>query len=234
MTRCCSTGRAQGRCRQATRQTRKRPSLSLCSSFGLHQLQRAGALHPFPAAVLDQLLQVDRSFVDGRDHPEVLAHVVPLAHAVEVWACLDQREHLLVLGDRAKHLDRFQRKRLERLLRPVRIGRQLADAGATPGRRDVDALGTERVDLPLRRVRHRLVGPDLRQRLDAPAHVLRQLRKLLLQGALLLAAAGDRKSTRLNSSHLVISYAVFCLKKKKKNNIAFMLLKNKKKKQKSK
>src|SRR5256885_12645360 len=27
----------------------------------------------------------------------------------------------------------------------------------------------------------------------------------------------DRKSTRLNSSHLVISYAVFCLKKKKNN-----------------
>src|SRR5256885_11179573 len=31
------------------------------------------------------------------------------------------------------------------------------------------------------------------------------------------ADATDRKSTRLNSSHLVISYAVFCLKKKKKN-----------------
>src|SRR5256885_8843116 len=30
-------------------------------------------------------------------------------------------------------------------------------------------------------------------------------------------SASDRKSTRLNSSHLVISYAVFCLKKKKKN-----------------
>src|SRR3990170_7090519 len=29
---------------------------------------------------------------------------------------------------------------------------------------------------------------------------------------------GDRKSTRLNSSHQIISYAVFCLKKKKKNN----------------
>src|SRR3989454_7318256 len=29
------------------------------------------------------------------------------------------------------------------------------------------------------------------------------------------AVKGDRKSTRLNSSHLVISYAVFCLKKKK-------------------
>src|SRR5256885_13287976 len=31
-------------------------------------------------------------------------------------------------------------------------------------------------------------------------------------------AHGDRKSTRLNSSHLVISYAVFCLKKKKKSH----------------
>src|SRR2546426_8781340 len=30
------------------------------------------------------------------------------------------------------------------------------------------------------------------------------------------ASSGDRKSTRLNSSHLVISYAVFCLKKKNK------------------
>src|SRR5205807_8662862 len=30
------------------------------------------------------------------------------------------------------------------------------------------------------------------------------------------AARRDRKSTRLNSGHLVISYAVFCLKKKKK------------------
>src|SRR5256885_11108923 len=31
-----------------------------------------------------------------------------------------------------------------------------------------------------------------------------------------LGGRRDRKSTRLNSSHLVISYAVFCLKKKKK------------------
>src|SRR5256885_4485935 len=30
---------------------------------------------------------------------------------------------------------------------------------------------------------------------------------------------GDRKSTRLNSSHLVISYAVFCLKKKREKNL---------------
>src|SRR5256885_5351027 len=35
-----------------------------------------------------------------------------------------------------------------------------------------------------------------------------------------LIAAQDRKSTRLNSSHLVISYAVFCLKKKKQRRDA--------------
>src|SRR5256885_2700555 len=34
----------------------------------------------------------------------------------------------------------------------------------------------------------------------------------------------DRKSTRLNSSHLVISYAVFCLKKKKKAQVASFTL----------
>src|SRR5256885_3983456 len=34
-------------------------------------------------------------------------------------------------------------------------------------------------------------------------------------GYLFIVDRTDRKSTRLNSSHLVISYAVFCLKKKK-------------------
>src|ERR1035438_10677269 len=33
----------------------------------------------------------------------------------------------------------------------------------------------------------------------------------------------DRKSTRLNSSHLGISYAVFCLKKKKNNSPSFSI-----------
>src|SRR5256885_7319654 len=43
--------------------------------------------------------------------------------------------------------------------------------------------------------------------LDAPRPVV-----------LVAHSLGDRKSTRLNSSHLVISYAVFCLKKKKKKS----------------
>src|SRR5689334_23869263 len=43
---------------------------------------------------------------------------------------------------------------------------------------------------------------------------------------LALAVRLDRKSTRLNSSHSSISYAVFCLKKKKKKNIACVYSKN--------
>src|SRR5256885_6280419 len=39
-----------------------------------------------------------------------------------------------------------------------------------------------------------------------------------------LVALADRKSTRLNSSHLVISYAVFCLKKKKKSPHLYTIL----------
>src|SRR6266496_4562857 len=44
----------------------------------------------------------------------------------------------------------------------------------------------------------------------------------------------DRKSTRLNSSHVEISYAVFCLKKKKKKTKSKTKTKNKKKKKKKK
>src|SRR5256885_7040794 len=38
------------------------------------------------------------------------------------------------------------------------------------------------------------------------------------------AVLTDRKSTRLNSSHLVISYAVFCLKKKKSSYISIDII----------
>src|SRR5256885_10424382 len=55
------------------------------------------------------------------------------------------------------------------------------------------------------------VGPG-RGLVDDAAHV--GVDERLEQRAEPLAV--DRKSTRLNSSHLVISYAVFCLKKKKK------------------
>src|SRR5258708_18047174 len=64
-------------------------------------------------------------------------------------------------------------------------------------------------------VAHKLAGPlqqagRIRQRCAVKEpHVY-------VRGEYIHVAEGDRKSTRLNSSHQIISYAVFCLKKKKK------------------
>src|SRR2546427_207513 len=56
-------------------------------------------------------------------------------------------------------------------------------------------------------------GAVAAQRVAADHAVL--LRSQALDGALAGEVEADRKSTRLNSSHSQISYAVFCLKKKK-------------------
>src|SRR5690349_23347069 len=50
------------------------------------------------------------------------------------------------------------------------------------------------------------------------------LRVLLVLGLLLILLLLDRKSTRLNSSHVEISYAVFCLKKKKKRMMLLLVI----------
>src|SRR2546430_13280218 len=59
------------------------------------------------------------------------------------------------------------------------------------------------------------LGTDLARR-DVDAHD-GQVHRQRADAAGGLVAPLDRKSTRLNSSHSQISYAVFCLKKKKKN-----------------
>src|SRR5690606_41814600 len=58
--------------------------------------------------------------------------------------------------------------------------------------------------------------PGLRRRIDQQVAIGARLRMqhMMLQ----LARPEDRKSTRLNSSHVKISYAVFCLKKKKEEH----------------
>src|SRR3712207_9267283 len=58
--------------------------------------------------------------------------------------------------------------------------------------------------------------PRARQRPGEPRLAVRQ-GPVLVRGGQQRPPPGDRKSTRLNSSHANISYAVFCLKKKKKN-----------------
>src|SRR5262245_48948593 len=52
---------------------------------------------------------------------------------------------------------------------------------------------------------------------EAEVHLNRRTAPALYHGVVPVTRE-DRKSTRLNSSHLGISYAVFCLKKKKKKN----------------
>src|SRR2546426_8631572 len=93
-----------------------------------------------------------------------------------------------------------------------------------PGDQVVPALGTLHVVRPALRLggrpAHRLAL--LAQQLGvAPREVLFLVLARLVghRGAQGLEGGLDRKSTRLNSSHLVISYAVFCLKKKKKRQI---------------
>src|SRR3712207_7813447 len=77
------------------------------------------------------------------------------------------------------------------------------------------ALGEQRGGLRHRlHVLGRLAEELVRLRLSK-AEGPRELFRNLLEG--------DRKSTRLNSSHANISYAVFCLKKKKNNNKTFHL-----------
>src|SRR2546429_5788119 len=58
---------------------------------------------------------------------------------------------------------------------------------------------------------HADLGPDLNESVVCGGPVKAAPVPLLLDG---LRGQGDRKSTRLNSSHGYISYAVFCLKKK--------------------
>src|SRR5688572_31612911 len=72
---------------------------------------------------------------------------------------------------------------------------------------DGDRVGVEERVYMGRRIR------DLAQAADGSLYAIVDLKA----GELVrIAPAADRKSTRLNSSHSQISYAVFCLKKKKK------------------
>src|SRR2546426_7271763 len=58
---------------------------------------------------------------------------------------------------------------------------------------------------------------DIEQDTHRTPQQMYALEELLFFGAVEPLFPQDRKSTRLNSSHLVISYAVFCLKKKNKD-----------------
>src|SRR5215813_15063943 len=72
-------------------------------------------------------------------------------------------------------------------------------------------------------------GSDLRRRAREGRSLVYRMPDAVI--AHILEHALDRKSTRLNSSHVRISYAVFCLKKKKKENTDSWKERGKKRKQ---
>src|SRR2546430_7330785 len=67
---------------------------------------------------------------------------------------------------------------------------------------------------PVPRDRRDIPVLDVREGVEPPHLGVRDAARELIEGR------GDRKSTRLNSSHSQISYADFCLKKKKKLRVA--------------
>src|SRR5207244_6203526 len=75
-------------------------------------------------------------------------------------------------------------------------------------------LAAHTVHLRGRRVRVPVVGLGVRPGDRDRGVGLADRDRLGVGGRLVVAVPGDRKSTRLNSSHQIISYAVFCLKKK--------------------
>src|SRR5207244_10822151 len=83
--------------------------------------------------------------------------------------------------------------------------------------RDLHSFPTRRSsDLAFERVLH--VGAGVRGRREASVLAGgEELLQVTDDAGCEAVLAEDRKSTRLNSSHQIISYAVFCLKKKKKN-----------------
>src|SRR5256885_11834489 len=82
-------------------------------------------------------------------------------------------------------------------------------AESAMSRNDAEFRSPPRTEHPIERTVDALIIGAGQAGLGTAYHLTREsaARVLVLE---------DRKSTRLNSSHLVISYAVFCLKKKKK------------------
>src|SRR5438552_7138477 len=89
----------------------------------------------------------------------------------------------------------------------------LKRARQTEKRTAHNRANTSRLRSQLRQLRESLAKGDKSGAEQAYRQTVSALDKAIQKGVL---HEKDRKSTRLNSSHQIISYAVFCLKKKKK------------------
>src|SRR5207248_5352417 len=104
------------------------------------------------------------------------------------------------------------------------LGLPLFSLSSAVARRHLPSFPTRRSsDLPALRRRRQWRPRQLHRTLDSRRNHAARLARSILHDQL-RQRVQDRKSTRLNSSHRTISYAVFCLKKKKKSHICQLTL----------
>src|SRR5438034_8234476 len=178
----------------------------LAQDRALELLQRSARLEPELVAQQLARVAVDRQRI------RLPPRAVESQHQLTAYAllqrvcgaeCLELRDQLDVTAEREIRVDPLHQRRKPQLFEPA--------------------------DLRLRELEQRQVGkrgtaPE-RKRFSQPRGRSRRVAQLECLApfgdqALEQRSVEDRKSTRLNSSHTVISYAVFCLKKKKRKQIA--------------
>src|SRR5690625_1799036 len=159
----------------------------------------------YPAEFKRQMVELVRS---GRTPNELAREFEPSAESIRNWVGQAERGE----GAHSDGLSSSEAEELKRLRRENRILRQEKEILKKP---QPGLLGRAALYRPNLRVRKSTPG-YLSNCDDVPCTWRLQERLLCLArpstvGPLPLQ---DRKSTRLNSSHVAISYAVFCLKKK--------------------
>src|SRR3989454_1561198 len=162
----------------------------LAEDLGRRDLAADGEHHPF-RSVARAVGRGDRGVVDARER---------LGRAQD-----GQRVRMRTVEGGVERVDGARR----------RVVTSLLDAAQQPLPFPVHLVGPElRLERELRHEAEH-VAPEARERRRTHLRVVHVARRADLAAQ---RRDRDRKSTRLNSSHLVISYAVFCLKKKKKKH----------------
>src|SRR2546422_4601349 len=180
-----------------------------------HRLDGLRVDHVHLAAADDD--RAARAAREGRDlavTADALQRGVEVAHLIE-------RADLDLVGEQDVHvvLDEVEEggampvdaegiRERQRDLAPGRVGEAGGDAECFLGGRRVEEVALQIEDVPAGdEPRIDVAGAELRRRAEIGGHRALRVRR----------HHDDRKSTRLNSSHGYISYAVFCLEKKKRH-----------------
>src|SRR5256884_3257138 len=182
------------------------------------------------AAALDQIIKFHHEFKDPK------TQLQPIVEKIESTAAQNQKLHspltfelVLARDDLLERVPELRMSRpdltLERLIseEEPRLTEILSKLPSAKERRVLQALPRALGDAWSRRAWRMMVSNNPRlvaqiPKIFAENGKIDELRTLLERAVREHSASSeDRKSTRLNSSHGYISYAVFCLKKKKKN-----------------